>query len=130
MLYFSRGTSINFNYTAEFNKEWHALKLDEKDRFDFETGIVTYYRNLPVNNYGKKFPGNIIQGTGGAYKYRYRAPDSPQGKSSSYRTIYFIANNNQLWFLTIYKKNQKATLSDREKADLRAFSRLLTLKGL
>ena len=84
---------------------------------------------MPDNNYGKRFPGSIIQGTGGAYKYRYSDPDSSQGKSGSYRTIYFVAQANQLWFLEIYKKNQKESLSNQEKSDLREFSRQLGMKG-
>lgn len=112
-------------YTDEFKKQWQSLKLTQKQLDDFETSIIDYHRNLPDNNNGKQFPGNIIQGTGGAYKYRYADSDSNQGKSGSYRTIYFIAQGSQLWFLAIYKKNQKASLSDQEKADLREFSNQL-----
>ncbi|MFC6260679.1 hypothetical protein ACFP1C_06905 [Levilactobacillus fujinensis] len=92
---------IEFIYTDEFKKQWRALNLTKKQLDDFEMGIVNYHRNLPDNNYGKRFPGSIIKGTGGAYKYRYSDPDSSQGKSGSYRTIYFVAQASQLWFLEI-----------------------------
>ncbi|AVK63956.1 hypothetical protein C5Z26_07465 [Lactobacillus sp. CBA3606] len=121
--------NITFVYTDEFNKEWCELKLTKKHRDDFEAKIAAYRNRLPVNNHGKKFPGSIIKGTGGAYKYRYADPESTQGKSGSYRTIYFVAQGSQLWFLKIYKKNHKVTLTNPEKRALYKFSKLLSRKA-
>lgn len=117
--------NIVFKYTDMFLKQWHDLHLTKQDLTDFETGIVEFRRNPPENNKGNVFPGDRIVGTGGACKYRYRLDRSTEGKSGSYRTIYFIATENTLYFFEIYKKGKKDSLSNQEKNALKRFSEVL-----
>lgn len=116
---------LRFKYTDVFNARWREAGLSEADKTDFEASIVEYCLNMPVNNNGKRFPGVIISGTGGAYKYRYAAPNTNQGKSGSYRVIYFTVYNNTLWFVDIYDKHDTANLTDRQKNKLIRLSKLL-----
>ncbi len=120
---------LYFKYTDQFNELWQKAGLTNEHKIDFETAIKTYHLNLPANNHGKQFPGAIVPGTGGAFKYRYADSDSNGGKSGSYRTIYFAVHNRTLWFVGFYGKSDKESLTDVEKADLLKFSKLLK-KGI
>lgn len=58
--------------------------------------------------------GDIISGTGGVRKLRVAREG--QGKSGSYRVIYYYYNKNAPVFLfSVYGKNEKANLTDAEK---------------
>lgn len=61
--------------------------------------------------------GDIIARTGGVRKLRF-ARDG-QGKSGSYRIIYYYYDdNNPLTLFTVFGKNEKASISDSEKNEL------------
>ncbi|MGH7170219.1 MAG: type II toxin-antitoxin system RelE/ParE family toxin [Gemmataceae bacterium] len=48
--------------------------------------------------------GDVIPGSGGVRKLRWRAPG--RGKRSGYRVIYYVKRaRNVIWMLTIYPKN-------------------------
>lgn len=47
--------------------------------------------------------GKVIRGSGGLRKLRWRAPG--RGKRSGYRVIYYVAEQDVIWMLTIYPKN-------------------------
>ncbi|MCQ2570015.1 MAG: type II toxin-antitoxin system RelE/ParE family toxin [Limosilactobacillus sp.] len=83
--------------------------------------INEYLKFAPDNNFGRKFPGNIIEETGGAIKYRFRPSDGQKGKSGSFRIIYFVYNGDkqELVFLNLYAKKDKANLTKREKSVIR-----------
>ena len=50
--------------------------------------------------------GDVIPGSGGVRKLRWRAPG--RGKRGGYRIIYFVkATSHAFWMLTIYPKNVK-----------------------
>ena len=50
--------------------------------------------------------GDVIPGSGGVRKLRWRAPG--RGKRGGYRIIYFVkATSRVFWMLTIYSKNVK-----------------------
>lgn len=114
---------IKFVFGHTFMEQWYACGLSKKDRQELIDDISYYLRNAPDNNYGKKFPGAIIEGTGGAIKYRFTPENYQKGKSGSFRTIYFVydASINHLFFLTIYPKSKKASLSKREKNLIKKF---------
>lgn len=58
--------------------------------------------------------GDIISGTGGVRKLRIAREG--QGKSGSYRVIYYYYNKNAPVFLfSVYGKNEKANLTAAEK---------------
>lgn len=63
--------------------------------------------------------GDIIQGGGGIRKVRFSAKG--KGKSGGVRVIYYWRSAaHQIYFLVIYPKNKKDTLTDKETAILRA----------
>ncbi|HEY1375756.1 MAG TPA: type II toxin-antitoxin system RelE/ParE family toxin [Gemmataceae bacterium] len=50
--------------------------------------------------------GDVIPGTGGVRKLRWRAPG--QGKRGGYRVVYFArVERGVIWMLTMYPKNVK-----------------------
>lgn len=116
---------IKFGYTRTFERDWHRYGLTDADREDLETAIIQFHQARPENNNGRLFPGDLIKGTGGAYKYRYSSDDSHAGKSGSYRTIYFLAFEEELRFLAIYPKNKQSTLTEAEKHAIKAYIKSL-----
>lgn len=54
--------------------------------------------------------GQVIPGTGGVRKLRWRAPG--RGKRGGYRVIYFARiERGVIWMLTLYPKNVKDNIS-------------------
>jgi mRNA-degrading endonuclease RelE of RelBE toxin-antitoxin system len=48
--------------------------------------------------------GDVIRGSGGVRKFRWRAPG--RGKRGGYRVIYYVKRAwNVIWMLTMYPKN-------------------------
>ena len=63
--------------------------------------------------------GDLIVGTGGARKLRWRRPGT--GKSGGYRIItYFAGRNLPVFLLTLYTKGERANLSAAERNTLHA----------
>lgn len=116
---------LYFLYTDRFSKNWDRFGLTFDQLRDFESVFTEYLENMPSNSFGHRFPGKIVKGTGGAYKLRYANPNGNQGKSGSFRTIYFVITTTQVLFFDIYSKHEKASLSGKEKQALRKFSNRL-----
>ena len=114
-----RKIDIKFKYAPSFNEDWDTYGLTSEDKKDLQNQVKNYVKNSPINNHGKKFPGSIIEGTGGAYKFRFSSKKDNRGKSSSYRTIYITAFQDCLYFIAIYAKNEKANLSKAERNTLK-----------
>jgi hypothetical protein len=58
--------------------------------------------------------GDLIQGTGGVRKVRWAR--GGRGKSGGVRIIYYYHNPTiPIFLLTLYRKNQKATITPAEK---------------
>lgn len=58
--------------------------------------------------------GDIISKTGGVRKLRFAREG--QGKSGSYRVVYYYYNpRNPVFLFTVFGKNEKANLTDAEK---------------
>ena len=58
--------------------------------------------------------GAIMQGCGGARKFRYAKPG--KGKSGSYRIVtYYGGENMPVFLITVFGKGEKSNLSDAEK---------------
>jgi len=68
--------------------------------------------------------GDLIQGTGGVRKLRWRR--GGRGKSGGVRVItYFHSEAMPLYLLTVFGKNERADLSKAERNDLAKLVRLL-----
>ena len=62
------------------------------------------YRELQVVLMSNPETGDIVPGSGGVRKLRWRAPG--RGKRGGYRVIYFARlKQGVIWMLTIYPKN-------------------------
>jgi hypothetical protein len=58
--------------------------------------------------------GDLMQGTGGCRKLRYKKPGT--GKSGGYRVItYFAGAGIPVFLLTVFGKNERANLSKAER---------------
>ncbi|SFD62075.1 RelE toxin of RelE / RelB toxin-antitoxin system [Lactobacillus bombicola] len=110
---------IKFKYAPIFNEYWEKYGFTQEDKKNLQNQI---------NNYGKKLPGSILEGTGGAYKFRFASKKDNQGKSGSYRTIYVAITNDNLYFLAIYAKSEKSNLSKAERNALKATVKRLRRK--
>lgn len=115
--------NVKFIFGKNFMEQWFACGLGLDERQELIDNVLLYLTNAPDNNYGKKFPGAIIEGTGGAIKYRFTPENYQKGKSGSFRVIYFVYNPQEyhLFFLNVYPKNKKATLSTKEKNQIKKF---------
>lgn len=58
--------------------------------------------------------GDLMQGTGGCRKLRYKKPGT--GKSGGYRVItYFGGDDIPVFLLTVFGKNERANLNQAER---------------
>jgi mRNA-degrading endonuclease RelE of RelBE toxin-antitoxin system len=62
------------------------------------------YRELQAMLIGHPEAGNVIPGSGGVRKLRWKAVG--RGKRGGYRVIYYVKRpRNVIWMLTLYPKN-------------------------
>src|SRR5687767_2096423 len=79
------------------------------------------YRGLQGHLTERPEAGAVIRGSGGIRKVRWAA--SGRGKSGGVRVIYYwLTAEDQIFFLTLYGKNEKENLSD---ADLKVMAKLI-----
>ncbi|MBI3940163.1 MAG: toxin [Acidobacteria bacterium] len=65
--------------------------------------------------------GDIIPGTGGFRKLRWADPRRRKGKRGGLRMIYYyLVADSQIWFMTLYAKDEVADLNPDEKHALKA----------
>lgn len=65
--------------------------------------------------------GDVIPGTGGFRKLRWADPRRGKGKRGGLRVIYYhFVGDNQIWFVTLYGKDEMEDLSPDEKRALKA----------
>ena len=93
--------------TESFAAGAKALDLTEEERLEITQSIA----KDPTQ-------GDLIVGTGGARKIRFRKPGT--GKSSGYRVItYFAAEDVPVFLLEIFDKNVKINLSKSERNEFK-----------
>ena len=64
--------------------------------------------------------GDMIPGTGGFRKLRWTDPRRRKGKRGGLRVIYFhFVADSQIWFITLYGKDEVADLTPDEKHALK-----------
>lgn len=97
---------IEIKTTKQFDSDCKDLKLlDKKDE------IKEYlYSNKPDASLG-----------GGLYKIRVRIGEENRGQSGSYRVIFFYKKGTICYILTIYAKNQKDNITEKELKELKKY---------
>ncbi len=79
------------------------------------------YRALQLYLAGAPEAGDIIPGTGGFRKLRWADRRRGKGKRGGLRMIYYyLIEDSQIWFLTLYDKDEAADLSPTERRLLKA----------
>jgi len=79
------------------------------------------YRELQLHLARDPEVGDVIQGTGGFRKVRWADRRRGQGKRGGLRVIYYyFEQDRQIWFLTMYGKDEAADLTPKEKRALKA----------
>ena len=64
--------------------------------------------------------GDFIPGTGGVCKVRWQDARRGKGKRGGLRVIYYyLLADHQIWFFTIYDKDEAADLTNEEKKVLK-----------
>ncbi len=96
-----------FIETQEFTKKWTQLGLSDENLRILENSIL---ENPQI--------GKIIKGTGKLRKMRYSLPG--RGKRGSARVCYvdFLLEET-VYMITIYAKNEKENLSQKERNDIK-----------
>src|SRR5271169_697240 len=65
--------------------------------------------------------GDLIPGTGGFRKIRWADKSRGKGRRGGLRIIYYhFTEDHQIWFMTLYGKNEAADLMPGEKKALKA----------
>ena len=108
-----------FRIVGSFAKEFK--KLAKKNKFissDFDNFLNTF----------SHFLGTTISGTGGAQKIRMAAKGT--GKRGAFRIIYYIFYENKVYFLKIYSKTKKESITDSEKKQIQRLIQLIKNKEL
>jgi len=103
---------LTFVELGDFTKNWEKLRLnDEEDLAALQIMIMLNPRKAPV-----------VEGTGGLRKMRF-APDSwNTGKSGATRICYvYFEDFGLVLLVTAYGKNEKDTLSKRERSDIKKY---------
>jgi hypothetical protein len=94
--------------TPTFQRDAAAAGMTDAEKAD----LITYLATNPE-------AGDLIIGTGGARKLRWRRPGT--GKSGGYRVItYFAGRTLPIFLLTLYAKGERANLSAAERNALHA----------
>jgi hypothetical protein len=78
------------------------------------------YRELQLQLARDPESGDVIPGSGGFRKVRWADRRRGQGKRGGLRVIYFhFAEDTQIWFLTLYGKDEASDLTPNERQILR-----------
>jgi hypothetical protein len=79
------------------------------------------YRALQLHLARDPEAGDVIPGTGGFRKLRWADRRRAKGKRGGLRVIYYyLVADAQIWFMSVYDKDEAADLCGKEKRALRA----------
>lgn len=97
--------------TSSYLKQAESC-MDEDSRETF----IDYIARNPTE-------GDLIQGTGGARRIRWTS-DAKQGKRGGSRVVYYYYDETiPIFLFSVYGKNQKETLTDEDKKELRKITK-------
>lgn len=78
------------------------------------------YRLLQRALLGNPELGAVMPGTGGFRKVRWEDPRRGKGKRGGLRVIYYhLTADHQIWFFTLYDKDEAVDLTTEEKRSLK-----------
>jgi len=78
------------------------------------------FRQLQVTLLQDPEGGDVITGTGGLRKLRWSDSRRGKGKRGGLRVLYlYLRDDGEIWFFTLYDKNEVKDLTPREKVLLR-----------
>ncbi len=78
------------------------------------------YRELQLALLRNPKMGDLMPGTGGFRKVRWQDARRGKGKRGGLRVIYYyLTADNQIWFFTLYDKNEAIDLTPDEKKQLK-----------
>lgn len=101
-------THLEFVYTEEFSDSVRGL-LDSERLRALESELLE-----------RPEEGAVIAGTGGVRKMRFALPG--RGKRGSIRVLYvYVKVDCRIYFLLVYPKNVRDTLTQGEKSALRSW---------
>lgn len=103
--------AIEFIETKIFEKKIKEIATDDE------------LKELQVELIAQPKKGKIIEGTGGLRKVRLAIGSS--GKSGGARVIYYLATPEVIYLVLVYLKGEKDSLSQSEKNELKALTKLL-----
>lgn len=79
------------------------------------------YRRLQEALLAQPQLGEVMPGTGGFRKMRWEDRRRGKGKRGGLRVIYYyLSADNQIWFFTLYDKDELSDLSTEEKRLLKS----------
>jgi hypothetical protein len=79
------------------------------------------YAELQIHLANDPEAGDVIPGTGGFRKVRWADRRRGKGRRGGLRVIYYLfLQDGQIWFLTVYGKDEAADLTPSEKRLLKA----------
>ncbi len=89
---------------------WFIKRADKLLPKEEKKGLIDYIASHPE-------AGDVIANTGGVRKLRYARKG--QGKSGSFRVVYYYYNTkNPVFLFDIFGKNEKSNISETEKNEL------------
>jgi mRNA-degrading endonuclease RelE of RelBE toxin-antitoxin system len=78
------------------------------------------YRALQTHLAANPALGDVMPGTGGFRKLRWKDPQRGKGRRGGLRIIYYyFPDAQQIWLLTVYGKDEAADLTPEEKKSLK-----------
>jgi len=78
------------------------------------------YRRLQNHLAGNPDSGDVMPGSGGFRKLRWRDPRRGKGRRGGLRIIYYyFPAEQQIWLMTLYDKNEAADLTPKEMKALK-----------
>jgi mRNA-degrading endonuclease RelE of RelBE toxin-antitoxin system len=107
---------IIIKVTPTFEKK--AKKLLAKDAFE---NLLDYLEEHPEQ-------GDLIRGTGGIRKLRWKTGKSDKGKSGGVRVLYHYTKNILILLITLYSKSDKENITQHERNELKRMLPLLVKK--
>jgi hypothetical protein len=100
--------------------EFVESKIFYKQVRDLGVEVMTMIQSELVQNPKR---GAIVKGTHGVRKARVADPNSPRGKSGSYRYLYlYLEHAGRIHLLYLFSKGEQADLSPEQKRIIGALS--------